>query len=467
MDTDGNIRAFFFAPSSAGVTPAQTWQSVLWLALLFVIFVIAGGFFGAAESGFSAMNKIRIKAKAEDGNRRAKRALYVDERFDKALTTLLISGNIAHIAAAALATVIATRLFGESQTVTVLTTVITTAIVFLFSEMIPKSFANDRSETTALSLGWLVVFLMRLFYPLVWFFTLISKGFSKLTSIFIKVEKEPSITEDELYDIIDTIEEEGVVNEEQSDLLKSALDFSETYAKDVMTMRADICALDASLSNPEILEIIKKTTHSRLPVYEGDIDHVIGTLQIRTFIREYRKDPALDMRQLLIPPFRVDPDAKIDDLLSVMRQHKCYLAIVADDEGHTQGLITIEDFLEELVGEIWDEDDVVDKNFVKLGGNRFRINPRMTLGEVCHRIGIMPPDKRRAGRPLLSIILEHFGRIPEEEEIFTLGDLEITIENVEDNKITAVDVHLLSPETTPDAPANAHSEQDEKGGEAE
>lgn len=467
MDTDGNIRSFFFAPSSAASPDlSQIWQGILWLTLLFVIFVIAGGFFGAAESGFSAMNKIRIKAKAEDGNRRAKRALYVDEHFDKALTTLLISGNIAHIAAAALATVIATRLFGESETVTVLTTVITTAIVFLFSEMIPKSFANDRSETTALSLGWLVIFLMRLFYPLVWFFTLISKGFSKFISLFVKVDKEPSITEDELYDIIDTIEEEGVVNEEQSDLLKSALDFSETYAKDVMTMRADICALDSTLSNTEILEIIKKTTHSRLPVYEGDLDHIVGTLQIRTFIREYRKNPNVGLRELLIPPFHVDPNAKIDDLLSVMRQHKCYLAIVSDEEKHTQGLITIEDFLEELVGEIWDEDDVVDKNFVKLGGNRFRVNPRMTLGEVCHRIGIKPPDKRRASRPLLSIILEHFGRIPEEEEIFTLGELEITIEEVEDNKITAIDVHLLSPETTPDAPDNQHPETAE-GGDAQ
>lgn len=470
MDTDGNIRGLFFASASANAADqAQSWQGILWLMLLFVIFVIAGAVFGAAESGFSAMNKIRIKAKAEDGNRRAKRAMYVDERFEKALTTLLISGNIAHIAAAALATVIATRLFGESQTVTVLTTVITTAIVFLFSEMIPKSFANDRSETTALSLGWLVIFLMRLFYPLVWFFTLISKGFSKLISLFVKVDKEPSITEDELYDIIDTIEEEGVVNEEQSDLLKSALDFSDTYAKDVMTMRADICALDASLSNTEILNIIKKTTHSRLPVYEGDLDHMIGTLQIRTFIREYRKNPAVDLRELLIPPFHVSPDSKIDDLLSVMRQYKCYLAIVSDEEGHTQGLITIEDFLEELVGEIWDEDDVVDKNFVKLGGNRFRVNPRMTLGEVCHRIGIKPADKRRASRPLISIILEHFGRIPEEEEIFTLNDLEITIESVEENKITAVDVHLLSPETTPDAPDNLRPEpaDEGKGGEGE
>ncbi len=459
MDTDGNIRSLVLSRAAAilAVSPQQA-SNIVGLVLLFVFFVVAGGFFGAAESGFSAMNKIRIKAKAEDGNRRAKRAMYVENHFDGALTTLLVGGNIAHIASAAIATVIATRLFGEGQTVTVLTTVLTTLVVFLFSEMIPKSFANDRSETMAMSSGWLVIFFMRLFFPFVWFLSLISKGFTRLMEKFVKVEKEPSITEDELYDIIDTIEEEGVVNEEQSDLFKSALDFSETCAKDVMTMRADICAVDVSRSNAEILEIVKKTTHSRLPVFEGDLDHIVGTLQIRTFIREYRKNPETDVRSLLIPPFCVSPDAKIDDLLSEMRQYKFYLAVVADAEGRTQGLITIEDFLEELVGEIWDEDDVVDKNFVKLGGNRFRVNPKLTLGEICKRIGTKPTEARLAARPLLAILLEHFGRIPEEEAFFTLGDLEITVEAVEENRVTAVDIHLLSPETTPEEPANAQTE---------
>lgn len=459
MDTDGNISSSLLAHVGAilSITP-QKLQSVFGLTLLFFFFVIAGGFFGAAESGFSAMNKIRIRAKAEDGNRRAKRALYVEENFDRALTTLLIAINITHIAAAAIAAVVATRLFGTGRTVETLTTVVTTMIVFLFSEMIPKSFANDRSETMSLAAAGTVIFFMRLFSPLVAFFSLLSKGVSNLTEKIVKVEKEPSITEDELYDIIDTIEEEGVVNEEQSDLLKSALDFSETYAKDVMTMRADICAVDVSCSNKEILDLVKRTTHSRLPVFEGDLDHIVGTLQIRTFIREYRKDPAVDIRSLLIPPFCVSPNAKIDDLLSEMRQYKFYLAIVADEEGHTQGLITIEDFLEELVGEIWDEDDVVDKNFVKLGGNRFLVNPRMTLGEICNRIGTHPTEAKLANRPLLSILLEKFGHIPEEEEFFTLGDLEISVDSVENNRVTAVNIHLLSPETTPEEPANAVSD---------
>lgn len=460
MDTDGNIRGLWnMIREPALLAASPTAGSVIGLTLLFILFVICGGYFGASESSFSAMNKIRIKAKAEDGDRRAKNAMYIANHFDQALTTLLIGNNITHIAAASIATVIATRLFGSSDTVTVLCTVVTTLIVFLFSEMIPKSFANDRSETMSLAAARSLRLLMKLFYPLAAFFSLISAGITKLTEHFVKTDNAPSITEDELYDIIDTIEEEGVMNEEQGDLFKSALDFSQTIARDVMTMRADICAVDASLSNEEILAVVKESTHSRLPVYEGDLDHIVGTLQIRHFIREYRKNPLVDLRGLLLPPFKVSPTAQIDDLLTEMRQHKFYLAVVAEEE-KTLGLITIEDFLEELVGEIWDEDDVVDKNFVKLGGNRFEVNTRLTLGEICSRIGIPCPNEADAGHPLLSILLQHFGRIPEEEEQITLSPLEITVEAVEGTRVTTVIVRLLSPEDlAPAEPAAATDEE--------
>lgn len=449
MDTDGNIRGLSAILSSKFSLAAGTdgsGKGIVGLILLFILFVVCGAYFGGAESGFSAMNKIRIKAKADDGNKRAKTALFISNNFDKALTTLLIGNNITHIAAASVATVIATRLFGTSDTVTVLCTVITTLIVFLFSEMIPKSFANDRSETTALFAARSLRFLMKVLSPLAAFFSMISTGVTKLVSKFVKTTEEPSITEEELYDIIDTIEEEGVMNEEQGDLFKSALDFSGTRARDVMTMRADITAIDVHTPNDKILELIKNSNHSRIPVYDRDLDHMVGTLQIRTFIRAYLENPAVNIRSLLIAPFQVSPNALIDDLLSEMRQHKFYLAIVADETGETQGLVTIEDFLEELVGEIWDEDDVVDKNFVKLGGNRFEVNTRLTLNEACEKIGIPCPDRQKAARPILSILLEQFGRIPEEEETFQYYNLEFTVENVENNRVTTVVIRLLTDE---------------------
>ena len=447
MDTDGNIWSWLVnvprqALSAAADTPAGE-SGVTGLTLLFVLFVIGGGFFGGAESAFSAMNKIRIKAKAEDGNKRARRVMYISNNFDRALTTLLIGNNITHIAAASVATVIATRLFGNTETVALWCTVVSTLIVFLFSEMIPKSLANDRCDTLSMLFASPVNLLMKLLTPLVSFFTMISRGFTKLTERFLKHEKTPSITEDELYDIIDTIEKEGMMNEEQGDLFKSALDFSDTRARDVMTMRQDIVAIDASMPNEKIVELIKSTTHSRLPVYDGDLDHVIGTLQIRSFIRAYLHNPNIRLRGLLIPPYFVKPDALIDDLLSEMRQHKFYLGVVRDEAMHTVGIITIEDFLEELVGEIWDEDDVVDNDFVKLGGNRFRVSAHLICGEVCERMGIPCPPEINPARPILSLLLEKFDKMPEEDDCMTVGGLEFTVGEVEDGKIKDVIVRII------------------------
>ena len=448
MDIDGNIWSLSllsYPPRLLLTASLQSGGSVAGLIILFLIFVISGAYFGGAESGFSAMNKIRMKSKADDGDKRAKNAVFISSNFDKALTTLLIGNNITHIAAASVATLIATRIFGTSGAVSVVCTVVTTLIVFLFSEMIPKAYANDRSESTALFASGFLRFLMKLLSPLTAFFTAISSAFTRLAEKFVKHEEEPSITEEELYDIIDTIEEEGVMNEEQGDLFKSALDFSGTHACDVMTMRGDICGIDSSLSTEEILSLIQNSIHSRIPVYDGDIDHIIGIVHTRTFIREYIRNKKTDIRSkaVLMPAYRVSPDAMIDDLLEEMRQHKFYLAVVSDSDGKTLGLVTIEDFLEELVGEIWDEDDVVDKNFIKLGGNRFLVNTHMTVGELTDRLGIKPLSSLSPIRPLLSVILEHFGKIPEEDESFTVECLEITIEKVENSSVSGVIIHLL------------------------
>ncbi|MBO6053120.1 MAG: CBS domain-containing protein, partial [Clostridia bacterium] len=308
--------------------------------------------------------------------------------------------------------------------------------------------------------------LMKLFAPLSAFFGFISSAFTRLSERFLPREEEPSITEEELYDIIDTIEEEGVMDEEQGDLIKSALDFSGTSAADVMTMRQDITAADAELPNGELLAVLRESTHSRLPVYEGDLDHIIGLIHIRVFMREYLKNPEIDIHTLLTPAYRVSPDARIDDLLSVMRQHKLYLAIVADGEGKTLGLVTIEDFLEELVGEIWDEDDVVDRDFIKLGGNRFRVSVKLTLGEICARLGVACPAGLVPDRPLLSLLLEKFGRIPEEEEEFREGCLAFTVEQVENGRVITADIHLLSDEELAELEAAEEAEAAQAEAEA-
>ena len=445
MGSDGNIPPLCFDSGHIFLKASVSGGgSVTGLVILFVILVICGAYFGGSESAFSAMNKIRMKSKADDGDRRAKNAVFISNNFDRALTTLLIGNNITHIAAASVATVIATRLFGASDTVSLLCTVITTLIVFLFSEMIPKAYANDRHDSTALFSAGFLRLLMKLFSPLSAFFTSISSAFTRLAEHFFHHSDEPSITEEELYDIIDTIEEEGVMNEEQGDLFKSALDFSDTHAKDVMTMLGDIECIDTSLPTDNILAVLQSSTHSRLPVYDGSIDNIIGIIHTRRFMREYIRNPHLDIhsKSVLMPAYRVSPDAMIDDLLDEMSQHRFYLAVVSDSGGKTLGLVTIEDFLEELVGEIWDEDDVVDKNFINLGGNRFLVNTHLTIGEITEKLSITPLRSQNPIRPLLSVVLEHFGTIPDEEDSFMLDGLEITVDKVENQRVSSVIIRL-------------------------
>ena len=446
MDADGNIQGLLFRFLNAGAAeptgPNPTTVAIL--VLLFILCVVGGGYFGGSESAFSAMNKIRIKSKADSGDKKAKNAIYVANNFEKALTTLLIGNNITHIAAGSVATLIFAQFVPVEGAMQWVCTIVSTLIVFLFSEMIPKSYANDRSESTALMFSGSLRFLMKILKPFALFFEWVSNLFMKVISKFVKSEEQPSITEEELYEIIDTIEEEGVVNEEQGDLMKSAMDFSGISAKDVMTMREDICAIDADMPNQQLIEIIRESVHTRLPVYEGSLDNIIGVLQIRTYMKAYLKDPKVDIRKLVMPAYKVSPEAMIEDLLTEMRQHKFYLGVVAD-EGKTLGLVTIEDFLEELVGEIWDEDDVVDNDFVKLGGNRTQVNTHLKMGEIYKRLGLNHRRDLDFDRPLLSIVVDHFGRLPEEEEFFIYRNMEITVDSVENNLIKSVVIRLLSP----------------------
>ncbi len=439
--------------------------------VLFVILVILGGYFAASESCFSALNKIKIRKLAEnDGDRRAKKAMYILNSFDRALTPLLIGNNITHIAAASVATLFVTLRHdsgafsgvGEEQ-LTALTTFITTGIVFLFSEMIPKALANDRPDTLSLSFAPSLRFLMKVFSPLVTFFTHISDLFSKL----IKGDTEPSFTEEELKEIINTAEKQDVINDEQSDLLKSVLEFPETCASDVMTMRDDIVHLDVRLSNRELIDRIKTIPHSRILITDGDLDHVIGVLPIRRFLRAYMKNPRVDKRSVMYKPHFVDPHESIDGLLNSMRQHKIYLGIVRSEDKKVLGVVTIEDFLEELVGEIWDEEDVVDYDFFKLGGNRFSVSAALKTGDVFERMGVPCSDPRIANYTLGVFVTEKLGHLPVKDESFIYGEnIEITVEKVSRTRILTVIMHILDEDDLAELAAESQKPADTAAAEA-
>ncbi|MBR2964961.1 MAG: HlyC/CorC family transporter [Clostridia bacterium] len=423
----------------------------LWI--IFAICVIGGAYFAATESAFSAVNKIKIKSLADDGKKSAKGVLLIINNFEKALTTLLIGNNVTKIAGAAVFTILATDIFREalhkdeayleSFTFSIICSVMSTVIIFLFSEMIPKSFANDRSESVSLFFQGSLRFLMKLLMPVAAFFNLISRA---ATRMFSRREAEPSITEDELTEIIETAEEEGVVDEEQSDMLKSAIEFTKTTVEEIMTMAKDMNAISVNATPDEVLPLILNTVHSRLPVRAANSERILGILRVRTYLKEYRRNQRVNIRAIMTTPYIVRENAKIDNLLTHMRQHKIQMAIVQDEKKQVVGLVTIEDILEELVGEIYDEEDIVDKNFCALGGNKYIINTRMLVSDAYERMGIDAPPKRVANKPLLSIMLEKLGRLPVEDEEFLYEGMKITAQSVTNGKPTEVLVQLLDEE---------------------
>ena len=423
----------------------------LWI--IFFICIIGGAYFAAAESSFSAVNKIKIKALADDGNKKAQGVMYVLNKFDKALTTLLLGNNITKIAGASVFTMLATDIFREkfnktdefldSFTFSVICSVMSTVVIFLFSEMIPKSFANDRSESVSLVFQRSLRFLMKILKPFSSFFGLVSSFASRL---FSSQEAEPSITEDELTEIIETAEEEGVVDEEQGDMLKSALEFAKTTVGDIMTMEKDIDYIRLGATPSEVLNAIRNTNYSRLPVKADNSERVVGILRTRTYLIEYKKNPNVRLRSVITPPYRVRKSAKIDELLNDMREHKVQIAMVLGDDKKVVGLVTIEDILEELVGEIFDEEDVVDKNFQALGGNRYMINTHMLVSVAYERMGIGRAPRNLASKPLLSFMLETLGHLPEEDESFIFDNMEFVTKTIEGGRVTEVLVHILDEE---------------------
>ena len=331
----------------------DTDNGILFALLLFLI--IGGGYFAASETAFASVNALRIRQRAENGEGRAKRAQYILDHFNKALSTLLIGNNIMHIGTASIATYLVTKTWGEGYTA--YSTIITTVVVFLVSEMIPKQLAKDKSEAMALFFAPSLYWLMILLTPISVLFDTLSAGIAKL----LPARQAPTVTEDELAYLIDTLAESENEPEgkRRSALLRSALDFDSRTVREVMTPLDQVVGIELTMNGEQVRSIIRNNKHSRLPVYLGTPDNIVGILDIRTYIRDYLTNgKKTRLHQLIRKTVRV-PDTKlIDDLLDEMTQSRTHMCAVADNAGRVIGIITVEDILEELVGEIMDEDDV-------------------------------------------------------------------------------------------------------------
>ena len=324
---------------------------ISYLSYLFVILLIyLASYFAVTETALASVSKNKIKIAADRGDSRASKALYALDNFDRAITTILICTNIVHISAASIVTLQVTRQFGLSWVS--LSTIITTILVFFFGEMLPKSIAKKFSETYTLSHADVLVFLMKLLYPISSLLAKIGNFASKMT----KSEPELTVTENELHGIIEDMEEEGTLDEDESDLIQAAIDFGDQKVSNIYTKRENIVAININSNNEDILEIIKNNTHSRLPVFSGNIDNIVGILQIRDFLKAYLTDKKFNIRTILTEPLIVGRNYNIDDIMDLMADNQYSIAIIKDNS-RTLGLVSVEDILEELVGDIWDEED--------------------------------------------------------------------------------------------------------------
>ncbi len=415
-------------------------------APIFIIALLLLGavYFALAETAFASVSRTRLKMRADRGEKPAERALYILDHFDKAITTILIGTNILHLTTAAYVTVLVTRRWGVSA-VTV-GTLVTTVVVFFIGEMLPKSIAKKYSERLSMATAGSLYFFMGLFTPFSWILTKIGNFASELSPS----DPELTVTEDELYDIIENLTDEGSLSEERGELVSSALEFADIPVESVLTPRVDVAAIDVDDSPEEILSVIASQRHSRLPVYENSIDNVIGVLQLRRYIRACaaQNGPVKDIRPLLDEAMFVHHSKAIDDLLPEMSRRKMNLAVVTDNYGGMLGIVTIEDILEELVGEIWDEEDIVEEAFVPLGGNRYQVDAEMTVGELFDRLDYEDPedDEDLQYKLLSEWTYEQFSDIPKERESFTYHDLTVRIQNMRQQRIVTLVVQLQLPE---------------------
>ena len=441
------------------------------LTIIYVLLVMLSAYFSAVESAFAGMNRIRIKNLAENGDRRSKSALYISEHFDRTLSTILICNNLCNIGGASIATVISFKVFRmlkDSGTVnlneaaeTAIATAVTTIIVCIAGEILPKNYANTNSDKVVLATATSLRAVMVITFPI----AIIFVGITRVLTSFFKTEDEPTVTEEELSTIIENVEDEGIIDEEQSDLLQSALEFSETNVADVLTVRDDIVSVDVSMPNEEILNVISNNKYSRLPVTDGDTDNIVGILIVKKFLSKYISKEDFSVRDIMTKPYFVPLDAIIDDELKKMSHEKNYMAVVKDKSGKTLGIITIEDFLEELVGEIWDEDDVVNDDFIKLGGNRFKISGSFAFAEMIKEIGYDIDVSDYENKSVQSWILQTLAHMPEEDEEFEWNDLTVTVLELDENRIKKVEVKLNTPELEVSSDENGEDTEEETSDE--
>lgn len=410
-----------------------------------VLCILFSAFFSGSEIAYSSVNRMRLEAAAEGDDRRAKVALYIYENFERALSAILIGNNLVNIAASSIATTMAIILVGESATG--VASILMTVLILVFGETMPKIMAKSKALSFATLVALPLRLLMTVLHPLivvvVGFANLLTRPFHGDT---LDEEEEAEMVEEELVSLIENVESEGIIDEERSELLQAALDFAEISAREVMTSRVDMYAIDIDDDPEEILHCIDLAPYSRVPVYEKSVDCIIGILYVNHFYRAVLDDPGVDLRGLLMEPCYVYKTMKLPSVLEQLKRKQQHLAIVTDDYGGTMGVVTMEDVLEQIVGEIWDETDVVEDDIVEKGDNLYEIDGDLSIYELLELLDIDEDDFETESATVGGWTIEMFDGFPEEGQSFDYENLHVTVLERDNLRVAKVRIELSEPE---------------------
>lgn len=418
---------------------------------LIVILIAMSAFFSASETAISSVNRIRLKGMAENGSRGAERALRILKKYDKALTTILIGNNIVNIATSSLATILTVRLIAQAYDSQVIgdqygplvSTVVTTVVVLIFGEVLPKSIAKDNPEGICIGVSAVISFLMIIFTPFSALFILMKAGLGKL----LNKKETVSVTEEELMAIIDEIEDEGVLEQQESNLVRSALEFDEITVDEIITPRVRITAVEVNESADDVRAKFLKEEYSRMPVYEKTLDSIIGVINEKDFIKAYEeKGSEITVRELMQETIYFPCMLKISEVLRTMQKKKCHMSVVLDQHGGTLGIVTMEDLLEELVGEIWDESDEVKSPITVMDEQVYSVYGEVSLNSLRRFLANHDTNAEivSEAHTVGGWVLELFGTIPKSGYKTETDDFIVTVMEAADLRVNRVKIEIKS-----------------------
>lgn len=424
-------------------------STVAMLAAL-VALVALSAYFSATETAFTSLNRIRLKTRADDGDKRAARTLALAADFDRLLSTLLIGNNIVNNVATTIGAVLFIQLIGPGKGPTVSATVLT-VVILIFGEVTPKSLAKERPEAWAIVATPLLRVMAVLLTPVNFLFT----QWKKLLRVLLRHQDDDGITEEELMGMVDQAETEGSLDQHESDLIRNAIEFNDMEVSEILTPRVDLEALADTATMEEAAAMYADSGFSRLPIYHDSIDNIIGVLHEKDFYAAYCRG-VKRLSELKGSVLYTTETARISDLLRQLQQNKVHMAVVVDEYGGTQGIVTMEDIMEELVGEIWDEHDEVIEEFRKQSDGSYLVACSADLDDL-YDLFDMKPGQEYDASSVSGWVMEEIGRVPDVGDRFQADGLDVCVTRVEHRRVMEIRVRPLPPEREEPEKAHAHS----------